>query len=600
MPVSPDTACQPLVDSAARTFALRRSATCTWVLCGFLAVFGGCNGNASTAKSATSSTTNPEAALTPEDDAAQQCRDLLLSIQDIFALETLGFSSQIPDGVALVNRWQRMCGSPAGAGTTEEYDLPAEVTERLEQSLTATQSSLIRRRIFNDRDGQRIRDALLLKAMLPAAMQNATQDTERVTQIFEFVVEHLNLTTEHANGIPLPLYEICLSGQGTVADRAWCFAELLRQLKIDAVVLSAPAAADADEWNPNQPVLIGVLLGEQVLLFDPQLGVALTHDTAPLTLTAARANPDILPTASVNKAAASPFTAEWLTAAEALVVGDTSLWSERMATLQGAFTGAQSLTLSDRLVDHGTEAGVLSRVAKFPGQPWKAEQIKVWSYPETQWAGYQDLSAQHEQTLNRMHELWPFPFDTKQVGQEGAQRQVTEPTYQFVKARLAQLRGDNAQAISSYTTIQILCPKPKDKIPPQLRNDAAYVRGFNAYARAGEEVAYWVGVAKRDEGTADAQRVAIQKFSSYLKNYPEGDFVAEAHLQAAELAAEKQDTTAAVEHLTHIPEDHPLAARARYLRQLWQPAAEAPAPPAETPAPTPAAPAAETPAPTDK
>src|SRR5262249_47054332 len=133
------------------------------------------------------------------------------------------------------------------------------------------------------------------------AVGEGQADLEKVTNVFSHVVRAIGLVPQPLYDLPLTVYEICLLGKGTAADRAWIFASILRQLKIDAVLiypraLGTIAANAADE----QPMLVGVLLDEQVYLFDPQAGVpvpasgAATGPARVATLTEAANNAAVL------------------------------------------------------------------------------------------------------------------------------------------------------------------------------------------------------------------------------------------------------------------------------------------------------------------
>ena len=76
----------------------------------------------------------------------------------------------------------------------------------------------------------------------------------RVVALFDLANTMVALAGKGEPTIPQSLHDITVIGKGTAEDRAWVFAELLRQGGIDAVILrphspasEAPAAAGAPE-----------------------------------------------------------------------------------------------------------------------------------------------------------------------------------------------------------------------------------------------------------------------------------------------------------------------------------------------------------------
>ncbi len=67
----------------------------------------------------------------------------------------------------------------------------------------------------------------------------------RVVGLFDLANRIVALAGKNEPIIPQNLHDITVIGKGTAEDRAWVFAELLRQAGIDAVILKPrPPAAD--------------------------------------------------------------------------------------------------------------------------------------------------------------------------------------------------------------------------------------------------------------------------------------------------------------------------------------------------------------------
>ena len=93
----------------------------------------------------------------------------------------------------------------------------------------------------------------------------ADTDLERATRLFFYVTRNIVLRSEEDSTLPLAPFGVAMFGEGNARDRAWLFINLLRDLRIDAVVLQA-------KESPKN-VLVGGLLGGEVYLYDPELGL---------------------------------------------------------------------------------------------------------------------------------------------------------------------------------------------------------------------------------------------------------------------------------------------------------------------------------------
>src|SRR6516165_122038 len=232
---------------------------------GFALAVAGCRGETKPAGNPTSSTgTNSSTA----QEQGSQCESVMSSIDDIFQLQRLGRTTAVGDGVSRLNDWQRSCGADASGA---EFKLPPEIralfSDEQGQALEGTR--------FSFRDGEHIRDCLLERTISAYAAGAGQTDLEKVTNVFGHVVRAIGMDSRTLHDRPLTVYEVYLLGKGTAADRAWVFASILRQLKIDAVLIRPKTAGKTPAGTTGQPpMLVGVLLEGEVYLFDPQAGVA--------------------------------------------------------------------------------------------------------------------------------------------------------------------------------------------------------------------------------------------------------------------------------------------------------------------------------------
>ncbi|MFM7832453.1 MAG: hypothetical protein ACKPJD_11710, partial [Planctomycetaceae bacterium] len=134
---------------------------------------------------------------------------------------------------------------------------------------------------FSENDVIYIRDSMLLKGLtesiwkqIPADADQGSAEARRVTALFRYVIRNIALTADSENRLPVGLYESLLTGRGTVDDRIWAFTEALRQRQVDSLILQpqTPAAATGS-FVETAERLVAVIVGPEVLLFDPLRGV---------------------------------------------------------------------------------------------------------------------------------------------------------------------------------------------------------------------------------------------------------------------------------------------------------------------------------------
>ncbi len=554
------------------------SAVQSLVCVGLLICLGlcGCTGSSPSDKApATGAAATDKAAAAVKSQAVSQAEDLLSSILSMLRLETLGFASKEDDVVGLLNQWQRF--SQGNQVIEEEVALDEATLEALRSRLSERQLKLIRRSAFQRSDIERLRNDLLLNAIAKQAAGQGKTDLQRVANIFTYLVRNSDLIASHPDDIPLTPYQIYLLGKTTPVDRGWLFVELLRQLKINAVILSAPMPKDAEDWDTNQPFLVGVLLDKQVYLFDPHLGLPLTvptaEGTAPMiaTLEQARTNPEILKQYTLAEDKPYHITPELLKSPGVFLVGDTALWCYRFSRLQKAFTGSRAMVISEPLADQDGQQGLATRVANWPGQPWSAAQIAIWTYPENQLSGAESLSAQHQQTLTRITDGWRMPIVIEQVKNGEQMVPVNRPTNQFLFARLDHSQGKLDDAVKGYTHVRV------ELVNLVMRGNVREVSDRLRYAvmTAAEDTLYWTAVCKVDQGGKVDRRIANDKLLQYLKDFPKGRWVDAGHILLAQLAADAGNPTAAVAELDKVAADHPQAQGIAILKQRWSKAAAA-------------------------
>lgn len=531
----------------------------------------GCNGGAN--KPAAPTTSAAESA----EREHERLERAMASIEHIFDFHRLGRTTSVEDGVARLNDWQR-------AFESTEQTAIAPLPPDLQKLLTPGQLQALDQPRFTLRDGEHLRDCLLARAVSTFGVGIAENELDKVSNLFGHIMRAIGLVSQPLQDLPLVPYEFYLFGKGTAEERAWMFASVLRQLKIDAVLLF-PKNADesATPGADRRPFLVGVLLDDKIYLFDPANGVAIPSRQAgtarPATLAEAVADPSVLEQLDADKNHVYPLRAGDLRKPAVAIVGDPCFWSPRMQSLQTQFVGARSLTIADPLQDSADGMpGLWSRIVKAGGEHWGAADVKLWEYPEAQLSAHGEMNQLERASLTGL--LRPFSaylhIRVNPAGQSElveheevadpaggefdpgirTQRRMTKG--EQMRARLFQLSGDFAQAIEVYTDVRVECRKIVEVGPLAERT---------MHARAVDDATYWTALCKYEQGKFQGAADDLRK---YRKAPASGAWQRESrYLLALSLAAagKKAEATRTLEA---VEPDDPAYAGFRLLIRQWQ------------------------------
>jgi hypothetical protein len=549
-------------------------------------LLAGCGGGSKTPADGAKSTTG---ASTPTDSEEElsAAGDLLKTILDMLTLEALGFTAEEESVVGLVNQWQRQTQNKDSYQIEEPLDAPTQTL--LQQHLSSEQIAELRRTAFNRLDIRRIRDQLLMNGAVKNSVQKFKFDQDRVVAIFQNLVRNSDLVAKHEDDLPLSAFSLTLLGKLTVAERTWLFSDLLRQLKIDCVLLTSASAQNdlVDKKSENgalSPFLIGVLVNEQVYLFDPLLGMPLMApgETGKVpsvaTLAQVRSDPNLLHQFDIEGGKPYRITEEILKSPRVLLCGDPEIWSYRFHRLQSAFTGDRNVVISDSLTDRDGHPGVLNRVANWPGKHWQLDQIGVWTFPATHLfaVAHQTAEQRHRAELTIDPLRMPLKSEIIKVGEKT--EELLNPTNQFLLARMEHARGHLSEAVKGYTLALTRLQNPNFRDVPQ--------RFRVAYVKAMEDIRFWISVSKFEQGET---RIATDKLRLYLRTYPQGEWSDATHAMLAEVLAEGGNFAGAIEEISKVTPDHPQSAGFAFQKQKWTQAlksAEAAKPKPDAPAET--------------
>jgi hypothetical protein len=128
---------------------------------------------------------------------------------------------------------------------------------------------------FSPRDGHHLTMANLAGDIVTQVTQKTSNPTEQIDELFQYIIRQTTLVPDEVDArLPGTPFESLLLGRATAASRAWTLGVLLRQLRIDAVILEPKSKPEA--W------LIGVVVPSgEILLYDPRLGVGIPTQAGP-------------------------------------------------------------------------------------------------------------------------------------------------------------------------------------------------------------------------------------------------------------------------------------------------------------------------------
>lgn len=184
-----------------------------------------------------------------------------LAVEEMQPLR-LGIDTE-PSGPAnLLNQW-RLAQLETEKKERFGDPLPEESQKLLETALSSEALNRAARDNFDPFDSEHIRTCLLLKSIVDHAARGLDGEMNRASALFDYVVRNIDLVPED-KALQLSLYEVLIFGEGTAADRAWVFAELLRQIKQDAVIVKF-----SHSQTSPAPWFVGAVVEGELRLFDP-------------------------------------------------------------------------------------------------------------------------------------------------------------------------------------------------------------------------------------------------------------------------------------------------------------------------------------------
>lgn len=467
--------------------------------------------------------------------------------------ERLNISADDQDIVGDLNLWWADYAATASAA---DGTLHAATIRKWLGDAAAANATAVR---FSSRDAAHVRNAQMYRAIAASLAAGGRSERELATAAFELVTRHIALTSSFSAPVPVGSFEVLLAGRGTADDRIWVFAEILRQLRVDCVVLE-PTTPPADAAVPAK--LVGAILkGDGVLLFDPQLGLPIPPlddvggalPARAITLGEARQNDAVLRQFDVPDGAKYPWTSELLGAVTAKFIVDSTYGASRMQALQlalpaehaatlfdGPATAADQPTLADRVTAAGADGG------------WSAESVSAWTYPEQQMTAFFAAGGEDSADVqNRLATLnGPRVLIKRQVQGTDQYVEAEEASPEPLRlVRVRHLRGDLLTALKGYGDVR----------------SARLELAGNAEVR--EDAVHWVAVCQAELERYD---VAISTLKLSLNNYPSGIWSVPTKHSLARCEALRGNLQQAVELVPATAADQAPNLADAYLARRWQ------------------------------
>ena len=549
---------------------------------------------------ATEATTDEETVSRQERARQQSCERMLETILEGIAVDRIGSEVDIDTETADLNAWRNSCVKNA-------EDLSGDPAAR--RQAFPQFADAIEREVFDNADIQHLQSAIFSRAVAEQALGDG--ELPAAVRSMRLLAQHLAQIPPEVGPVAVPLKQLWLLGLASQEERAWLFVELLRQLRIDAAVMTMPAAAGQPPY-----LLVGVPLEGEVYLFDPALSMpvpAMGDDSAlvetPLTLTQATAS-DAAFRQLDTEDAAYPVTSARLKSARLSYVLSPEYAAPRMAILQDRLPKDAAATIYEGLsADDFAETGLIGRLAA--GFDRDEADFTIWEFPLAVMSGRVRPSQPVSQLVTARNQVLVGPWrmlvfqgpDGRPVRQmvpstqradsvvrefemqADAQRQEAERQRREAERLAAEERGETVTEEMRGQPDELPVPVSKrslvkslgvgralhlvGRVPESLRIflRSRGTEGSDPRNTMGaSDASYWAGLGQDQQGKPE---IAERTYQTFLKTAPpQGMWTAVARRAYGSLLAQRGDYEAAVEVIDGPSPDPAMAVLAKRWRQL--------------------------------
>ncbi len=270
-----------------------------------------------------------------------------------------------------LNQWLRqskLAGSKASDGASEAPPilgtLPESLTANAELAPYLKDSDRSSGYFRND-EVRQVQGAIWRRDVARWA-RGTDNDTVAVAgSLFDWTVRNVQLI-DPSEAPPRFPWEIMLHGRAAAAGRAWVFAGLCEQQNLTAAIVVVPTEGD------GQRTLVGVLDGDALRLFDPEIGLPIPGNgqDAVASLAELQADNDLLRAFDLPDEA-YPLTSERMKEAEVFLIASPFSLARRAAALSGQLTAGNAVVLS------ADPAAITERLRKSPA----VDEVSIWPLP---------------------------------------------------------------------------------------------------------------------------------------------------------------------------------------------------------------------------
>jgi hypothetical protein len=213
----------------------------------------------------------------------------------------------------------------------------------------------------------------------------------------------------------------------------------------------------------------------------------------PATLAQVRERSELIDQFAAGTDQPYPLTSADVRNLQPAVIGNSSLWSDRMNRFQEALVGEMSMIVADRLLSGPAGQGQLERVAALAGGD--IEQVALWPYPEQQLTSLERLSPEEVQALQTLHLTFQLQVPQLKAGEQNQPAQSAPwETSQF-RARMEQLLGDFEAATARYLELRL-----RGQLSPALAERFPQGMLLQVLAAAEDDARYWGGLLQYEQG----------------------------------------------------------------------------------------------------
>jgi hypothetical protein len=402
------------------------------------------------------------------------------------------------------------------AGKTVVEPLSDEVRKKLEANLPAVLIPHVESPQFDRPDAAHLDTCFLNRDIVAHVTADLREPLAKINAVFEWVVRNVQvLPPEELPPTPLMPGITLIVGVGSELERAWVFLELLRQVGVEGAMIAYTETDPQTKETSYRPWAPAALVDDALYIFDTTLGLPLPgpggKDVA--TLRQVLDDPELLHGLDLDAEHPYRIQPAHLENLILLIESTPLYWAPRMKFLQEHLSGRNRLSLSSDL------AALEGRLQSATAKPLP---VALWSAP----------LRVYENRLGN-------PEFGKLI--EGMLLHYLAHGQQL-EARLAQLRGNYAEAIPVYMQNRVM------QVPPPAQQNQ---QAMAIYGRIRQDSTYFLGLIKLEQGEYEPAMNWLGK--SYLERYPtfpQGLWVSGARYNLGRCSERQNDTDKAIENYT--------------------------------------------------